>query len=325
MASASVFTLASHDTADRGARSQQDRVFGFIQPSLLALPAAVVDSAIEQGADADGAAPASSQRASRPGPGRAAYRKLNISPHSSVWRFESIAPQASVRAVFERMKGSSAHSATDVTQLVETLDYCERGWRPLRNELVFERERIERGEASSMDLAAMADAVAQGNSACQDIPEEAYRLQDDWLTEAAAAGDEKAQFLYASGRLHLWRDQINLMRWPEEVMVYKTQARAYLESLARQGHEDSLLALADSYEGGTLTEMDPMQAFIYRSAATRAQRGPDADGKLHELWIKLPPERREEASRLANSLFQDCCAPRSLGRRERGPRRGESR
>jgi len=305
VASASVFALAFRGPPERMPGAPAQALFGLMQPSLLALPALGDDKP-----DAGQSPAVSAPRTGSPDVEQSAYRKQRISPRSSAWRFEHATSLASVRAVFEHMKASARHSAAEVAQLVEALDYCERSWRPLRNALASERVRLEHGEGASLDLDAATGAVAQGDPVCEDIPDEIYREQDDWLSEAAAAGDEKAQFLYASGRLHLWRDQINLMRWPEEVLVYKERARGYLEALARRGHEDSLLALADSYDSGTLTDMNAELAFVYRYAVTRAQGDPDADARARSLLQGLPPERREESLRLATSLYRDCCAPR---------------
>ena len=268
-------------------------------PSLLALPAA----AEEEAAEASAAKPRHAQ-----GSRAAPYRKQRIGAHSSAWRFEPYSPAIPVRALFEQLRSSPERRSSEVTELVEAVAYCTT-WRQRRDALQAERARLERGQGGNVDLGSLQEAVALGEPVCTELPQDASRLQDRWLTDAAASGDEKAQYLYASGHLQQWHDQLNLMRYPEEVEAYKARAKDYLERLARQGHEDSLLALADAHERGTLSQLDPAMAYVYRHAALQAEGPGEVAHWAAGARKGLDANTLADAEREAEKLFQECCVP----------------
>lgn len=227
------------------------------------------------------------------------YNSRPVGAHTLTHRAE--VPEGDVVEVFQRLQPrAEAGDADAALAIYLKLREC---YQAINEELPEEAIRMyeEVGAASSllqMRLAQLEDC------------ENTSTLSTDasqWLSQAAEAGVEEAQLIYATNPTPILGRTEDMLRDPEAVQRYKTKSMQYLTTLAGQGSVEGMLALARTFNSGLLTDRNVSKSYAYYKATNLALPGTLSPRFIEAMSQQVPPGEREEAERMASAIYQRCC------------------
>ncbi|TBR13184.1 MAG: hypothetical protein EPO46_03215 [Lysobacter sp.] len=126
--------------------------------------------------------------------------------------------------------------------------------------------------SGKQDVAAMMDRADALQAQCAHIPAQELGSYRKLIQSAADAGIVDAQVDYATlvsaefNGMHVIRDS-------EEITEFKKKSIGYLNRAVRAGSAKAMQNLAFAYADGVLAKRDPLQAYAYAFAFTRAHNG----------------------------------------------------
>ncbi|MDG2523892.1 hypothetical protein P6166_00760 [Stenotrophomonas sp. HITSZ_GD] len=149
--------------------------------------------------------------------------------------------------------------------------------------------------------------AAAPDSNCEGLDVDDGAAAYQWLELAAHRGSLQARLLYASDPEIVLGDAADMLRDPERILQYKTQAMRYLNEAAQGGSVDALLALADLYRGGTVVNRDLPMSYAYLQAAARADPALVPQVRMDELALEIGPQERARALQASGRIYEQCC------------------
>lgn len=145
---------------------------------------------------------------------------------------------------------------------------------------------------------------AEIGRACSSLPADALQRSDEWIAQAAATGDDRAQYVYATSS-HWNTNPVEVYRNPEKFAAYKAERLEYLRSSVAEGNVGALGQLSAAYGLGVYAPRDRALGWAYAHAALRAQ-GKDTSA-LENALSGLSEQDQAKARREAVKIFGECC------------------
>lgn len=129
----------------------------------------------------------------------------------------------------------------------------------------------------------------------------------DALRMAAQLGSVRAQVAFAAVAGQQFASVEAIARDVEAFGRYRAESVQFLESAARQGSVEGMLALSDVYREGVLVPADPVRALAYREAAYRSGLLNVDEGSEPGWVTALSQAQRQRADALATAILDRCC------------------
>lgn len=210
-------------------------------------------------------------------------------------------PQGNAVAAFNRLRPhAEAGDAEAALAIYLKLLECKKA---LEEDL--SEETIEMYEQMGAASSLLATSMAKLED-CEGV-EKLSIDADQWLVQAAEAGVEEAQLLYAADPTPILGDAKDMLRDPVAVQRYRSKSMDYLTALATRGNVEGMLALARSFDSGVLTDRDISKSYAYYKAASLAFPGILSPDFIYSMSQKISPEDRAEAERMASAVHRQCC------------------
>ncbi|HEY5849745.1 MAG TPA: hypothetical protein VIT62_03110 [Lysobacter sp.] len=151
-------------------------------------------------------------------------------------------------------------------------------------------------------------------SECLSLPIEQWKNHmSRWLEASADRGFVPAQLTYAADPNAILGDGADMLGNPGGVLRYRQQAMNYLHQAASTGNVEALQKLARSYANGILTERDPVSAYAFQIAASKASKSivpPELSDALKEKYATgLSAPEIQRATQQGGKIYEDCCSP----------------
>ncbi|HEY5803415.1 MAG TPA: hypothetical protein VIT90_06985 [Lysobacter sp.] len=149
---------------------------------------------------------------------------------------------------------------------------------------------------------------------CLSVPIEQWKnYMSRWLEASADRGFVPAQLTYAADPNAILGDGADMLGNPGGVLRYRQQAMNYLHQAASTGNVEALQKLARSYANGILTERDPVSAYAFQIAASKASKSivpPELSDALKAKYATdLSATEIQRATRQGSKIYEDCCSP----------------
>ena len=234
-------------------------------------------------------------------------KRIPVFVGGKAWRFESDrVGKESAANLYTRI----ARQPEDPTNMEAVADFAEtmarcRLWQQRKRLRVIEPIHAKAGKQSM--FAAHQEAIERDAPLCRGVSADAVTKNDQFLAQAADAGDPRARYLYASFTHLSWlADTKAIYGNPELLLQYKAKAFGYLQELANEGHLESLERLSMLYasaeQGG-----DRVLSWAYAAAAYKAQNDHQAQRDMLQRLNNLPEADRARALKEAEQIYARCC------------------
>lgn len=149
--------------------------------------------------------------------------------------------------------------------------------------------------------------MAQALEECDGVSDKLLAERGAWLEAAANAGLVEAQILYGIDSSAILGNESEMLRDPEKVQQYKSNAMKFLNSAASGGNVDALMRLGNAYDKGVIARQDSVRAYAYFRAAQLVKPDVVPNNLVSTFQSGVPSSQINRANEIAQSIAKACC------------------
>jgi hypothetical protein len=152
-----------------------------------------------------------------------------------------------------------------------------------------------------------ADETARELQECEGLLTDKRFQYKNWLEAAAEQGSIEAMLMYPINPDHILGNPQEYALKPDLVQKWKDDSIQYLTKASSLGSVDALYGLSEAYDNGIIIDADPVEAYAYRLAVSKATGAAIDEEKHSDLVDSLTHKQIKAANDRSEEIINKCC------------------